>query len=292
MALARLGLPTLSIGATLACTGCALLDLDLNGGAHVTEVKLADDPAFMLAIDDTRPLALTLVYDDGFEETAPSDRVTWALANPQVAAIDGNHQLRARAIGTTALTGGYGGRSATAMVLVTDVPQQLEIMASNRSCAVGQRLSYGLLLRYQHGSTEDATARAAWQSDQPTIASVAAGTVTGLAVGDTQIEAQLGALMTSASVHVSAAIAVHVDVLPAALQLAVGGMQELRTSALYSDGNTLDITQLAQWQSSLPSLASVAPDGTVTALAAGRVTITASRDGAAGTANLTIVAAP
>lgn len=205
MALARLVSPTLAIGAALSCAGCALLHLDLNGGAHLTAVKLADEAEFMLAIDDTRPLALTLVYDDGFEEAAPAGDVTWTLDNPQVAAIDGNHQLRGRGIGQATLTASYTHHSATAMVTVTDVPQQLEIMASVRNCAVGQQLSYGLLLRYQHGATEDATMRAVWQSDQPAIASVAAGIVLGRAVGDTRIEAGLGSLSTSADVHVSAA---------------------------------------------------------------------------------------
>jgi uncharacterized protein YjdB len=291
MSFARLVLPWFALSTGLAPTGCALAHLDLDGGAHVTAVQL-DDAGLTLAVDDTRPLVLTLVYDDGFEEAAPGAGVTWEVDDPQIASIDGDQKLRGRGVGTAMLTGRYGDRSAAVAITVTDAPQQLEILTASRTCAVGQQLAYKLVLHYQHGSTEDATARASWTSDQATIVSVTAGVVTALAIGDTRVEAALGALTTSADVHVSAAVAVRVDVAPAVLQLAVGAAQKFTASARYSDGNTLDVTRTAQWQSSLATVASVAPDGTVTAVAAGKVTITATRDGTAGTAALTVVAAP
>lgn len=292
MSFARLLLRSLAISAALALAGCALAHLDLNGGAHVTAVNLGEDAGLTLAVDDTRPLVLTLVYDDGFAEAAPSGDVTWTVDDPLIASIDGDQKLRGRGVGTAMLTGSYGGRSAAVAIAVTDTPQQLEIMTGSRNCAVGQQLNYKLVLHYQHGSTEDATARATWTSDQATIVSVAAGVISALAIGDTRVEAALGSLTTSADVHVSAAVAVRVDVAPATLQLAVGGTQKLTASAKYSDGNTLDVTRTAQWQSSLATVANVTSDGTVTAITPGKVTITATRDGTAGTAALTVVAAP
>jgi len=281
----RLGL-LLSIAAA-AFPGCGLAHLDLGGGAQVSSVKVAGDPDLSLAIDGTRPLELTLLYDDGFMEAAPHGSVTWAVDDAQVASIDGNNQLRGRAMGATGLTAHYGDQTATTIVTVFDQPQALEIQASDRNCAVGERLVYGLVLRYQHGATEAVAARAMWSSDQPAIASVRAGAVTGVAVGDTRVNAALGALTTSADVHVAAAVAVHIDVAPAALTLVLGASQALHATARYSDGNTVDATALVRWQSSLPAVASVASDGTVTALTAGTVTITATRDAAVGTATVT-----
>jgi len=274
------------------CAGCALTDLHLGGGAEVTAMKVANDTGFTLPIDATQPLAVTLIYDDGFEETTRPADVSWAVDDPRIAAIDGGAQLRGRAIGATGLTARYAGRTATAMVTVFDQPQALEIQASDRNCAVGEQLVYGLLLRYQHGATELVAARASWTSDQPAIATIEAGTITGRAVGDTRVNATLGALATSADVHVAAAVAARIDVAPKTLQLAIGGAQALRATALYSDGNTVDATRLVHWQSSLPAVASVAADGTVTALTAGTVQITATRDAAIGTAAVTVVAAP
>ena len=64
----------------------------------------------------------------------------------------------------------------------------------------------------------------------------------------------------------------------------------MRATALYSDGNTVDATQLVRWQSSLPAVASVTASGTVTALTAGTVKITATRDAAVGAVAVTVVA--
>lgn len=270
--------------------GCALTHLDLNGGAHVVSTHITDTD-IKLFIDDTHPLTLTLIYDDGFEETAPQDDVTWSLDVPGVAAIDGNHQVRGRSRGTATLTATYAKQTATTSLQVSDLPQALEIQTSRRNCAVGQHLSYSALLRYQHGSTEDVSTRTTWLSDDPSVASVdGAGLVTGNRTGDTQIRANFQSLTTSADVHISAAVAVNVDVAPTTIQLTVGLTTTLKASALYSDGKTIDATRLVQWQSAAPQLASVGSDGTVRALASGKVTVTASRDGVSGAATINVVA--
>jgi hypothetical protein len=190
--------------------GCALTDLDLDGGASVVETRISAGE-LKLVIDDTRRLALTLIYDDGFEETAPQDTVMWSLDIPAVAAIDGNHQLRARSRGTATLTGQYGKQTATASVEVTDVMQAIEIQTARRNCTVGQQLLYSALLRYQHGSTEDITARAVWRSDAPQVASVEAGIVIGRGAGDTLVRATFSTLTSSADVHVTSTLARRVD---------------------------------------------------------------------------------
>jgi len=95
--------------------GCALSHLDLNGGAHVVSTHIADTD-LKLFIDDTHPLTLTLVYDDGFEESAQQDSVAWSLDAPGVAAIDGNHQVRGRSRGTATLTAEYDKQIATTLI--------------------------------------------------------------------------------------------------------------------------------------------------------------------------------
>jgi len=269
--------------------GCALSHLDLNGGAHVVSTHIADTD-LKLFIDDTHPLTLTLVYDDGFEESAQQDSVAWSLDAPGVAAIDGNHQVRGRSRGTATLTAEYDKQTATTSIEVSDLPQALEIQTSRRNCAVGQRLSYGALLRYQHGSTEDISARATWLSDDPAVASVdGAGVVTGNRAGDTQVRANFGSLTTTADVHISAAVAVNVDVAPTAVQLTIGLSTALRAQALYSDGRSIDASKIVQWQSASPQIASVASDGTVRGIASGKAMILATRDGVTGSATINVI---
>jgi hypothetical protein len=189
--------------------GCALTDLDLDGGAKVVSAKLSEQASvgFTLAIDNTEPLELILVYDDGFEEPAPSKEVKWTVDTSRVATIDGDSKLRGRGIGTSTLTARYEDHTASTTVTVFDYPKELEIRTSNRNCAVGQTLTYGLILRYEHGATEDVAARATWSSEQITVATVDAGLVTCLGVGSTRIIAALDVLKVSADVRISATAA-------------------------------------------------------------------------------------
>lgn len=192
--------------ALLGSGGCALADLDLNGGARVVETRVSSGD-LKLVIDDKRPLALVLRYDDGFEENAPENAVTWTLDIPEIAAIDGNKELRARSRGTAMLTGQFEQQSATAAIEVSDVMQAIEVQSARRNCAVGQQLKYGAVLRYQRGSTEDITARAMWRSDAPQIATVEAGVVTCRGVGDTLLRATFSTLTNTADVHITPTIA-------------------------------------------------------------------------------------
>jgi hypothetical protein len=190
------------------CAGCALTDLDLDGGAKVISVRLPEQVSagFMLAIDDSEPLELILTYDDGFEEAAPPKEVKWSLETTRVASVDGDVKLRGRGIGSSELVARYQSHSTTTMVTVFDYPKELEIRANDRNCTVGETLTYGLILRYRHGAIEDVAARATWTSDKPEVATVAAGVVTGLAAGKARISATLEMLSASEDVQVSTAL--------------------------------------------------------------------------------------
>jgi Bacterial Ig-like domain (group 2) len=195
--------------AALMTSGCALTDLDLDGGAEVESAKL---PAEMeagvtLAVEDTQPLQLILIYDDGFEEEAPQREVKWTVESTKVASVDGNSQLRGRGIGTSTVTASYRGHSASTQVMVFDYPQELELRASRTSCTAGQTLTFAATLRYRHGSTEDVAARATWTSDQPTVATVSGGVVTCKATGTARIAVALDKYNRSTDVRVQASVA-------------------------------------------------------------------------------------
>ncbi|MCE9572642.1 MAG: Ig-like domain-containing protein [Deltaproteobacteria bacterium] len=280
--------------ALIALAGCDLTHLDLDGGAHLVSAAIATgDTGLALAIDAHQPLEVTLRYDDGFEEPAPPDELTWASADPQIASFDGDDQIRGRGRGATEVTARYRDQTAAATLTVFDLPQALELQADDRNCAVGEQLTYVARLRYQHGgAVDDVSAQAVWTSAQAAIVTIDGGVVTGRGVGDTQVTASVLGMTASADVHVSPAVAEVVAIAPATVALSIGDTASLRATATFTDGNTLDATGLVRWESSLPALATVGADGVVRALAAGQVTITALRDGAVGTATITIAAPP
>lgn len=128
-----------------------------------------------------------------------------------------------------------------------------------------------------------------WLSGNTAVASVSStGTVTGVTAGTTTITATSEGRSGSAQVTVLAPVA-SVVVSPATSSIGVGGTTTLTAVTLDASGASLTGRSVT-WTSSNTGVASVSGAGTVTALAPGSVTITASSEGRAGTAQVVVFA--
>lgn len=74
----------------------------------------------------------------------------------------------------------------------------------------------------------------------------------------------------------------------ASTTLAPGETRQLFATATQSNGSTVDVTNLATWQSSSPSIATVSPAGVLSAAAEGEIDVTATYQGAKGSLHATI----
>jgi PKD repeat protein len=85
---------------------------------------------------------------------------------------------------------------------------------------------------------------------------------------------------------------VSIAVTPAMPSIALGAQQQFTATGTFSDNSTQNITAMAQWSSSLPTVASVANDpahkGLATAVGAGTTTITATSGMISGSTTLTV----
>ncbi|HEX6494752.1 MAG TPA: Ig-like domain-containing protein [Acidobacteriaceae bacterium] len=79
---------------------------------------------------------------------------------------------------------------------------------------------------------------------------------------------------------------------PATASLAVGSAQQFTAMATYNDGSTADVTASATWTDGDAKVATIAPSGMATGVAAGSTTITAAMGALSGSATLTVSAAP
>src|SRR6266498_6085269 len=133
-----------------------------------------------------------------------------------------------------------------------------------------------------------------WQSSDAAVASVdASGLVTGKAVsGPVTITATSEGKTGTAAVTITAIPVASVEVTPATASVPVGGTVQLTARPKNAAGNPLTGRTLT-WQSSAAAVASVDASGLVTGQAAGGpVTITATSEGKAGTAAVTVTAIP
>ncbi|MDQ6739414.1 MAG: Ig-like domain-containing protein [Actinomycetota bacterium] len=124
-----------------------------------------------------------------------------------------------------------------------------------------------------------------WRSADPGIVEVdSTGKVTARAPGSALITASQDGIEGNAAVSVPAVLT-KITVMPVSATLHLGDQVKLRAVGIFSDGSTQPLTTVT-WQSNNPSRAQVDDAGVVTAVFPGQTTVTASRDGIQGAANI------
>jgi len=128
-----------------------------------------------------------------------------------------------------------------------------------------------------------------WSSSDPDIAMVTQdGTVRALRAGAVCISASAEGISGEIQLSISPIPIDTVVVLPSHMNAAVGDTVVFRTLLLSGAGRELEGREVF-WISSDPSVASVAPDGQVSALKPGTVTLTASSEERSSSATLTVI---
>jgi uncharacterized protein YjdB len=131
-----------------------------------------------------------------------------------------------------------------------------------------------------------------YASDNVTVATVTPeGTVIGVAVGVTTVQASANGKSASAQVTVRPEAVASVQVTPSAFTLRKTQVRQFTAVARNSSGVVVE-GRTFQWSSSNASVASVDQNGLVTALTPGSVVIAASSDQASGTAALQVTEIP
>ena len=154
--------------------------------------------------------------------------------------------------------------------------------------ALGQRTTLTAEVLDQIGRPLSEAA-VSWESGDPAVAAVdSAGTATAAGNGTTAVRATAGE--ASGEAHITVMQVVRSVAISPATPTIVGG-DTLRLAAAALDANGNRVAQAAEfaWVSSATSVARVDDVGLVTAGREGRATISATVDGVAGTARITVV---
>jgi len=131
-----------------------------------------------------------------------------------------------------------------------------------------------------------------WTVQDSKILSVsAAGVVTALALGSTQVAANALGKSGIATITVTKVPVANVMLLPNRVDATVGGTYQLSASAFDANGTALTDRAIS-WATSNPGVATVNGSGLVTAVAVGTATITAGSEGKSSTATVAVAAEP
>ena len=163
----------------------------------------------------------------------------------------------------------------------------VNVSLSATTIQAGQTASASAAAVDQYGAVI-AVGSVVWTTGSGSIAIVnAAGTVTGISPGMTQVTAAAGGRQGQASISVVPIPVASLTIAPAAAALVAGATQQLTAITLDANSNVLT-GRVVTWTSSDATKASVTASGLVAAVAAGSITITATSEGRSASAQVTV----
>ena len=238
----------------------------------VTNVSL-NKTELELAVGDTEKLTAKVEPSD-----ATNQKVTWESNATNIATVDNNGAVTAKAAGTATITAKAGEQTATCTVTVTKADVAVESVTLNPTTLTLEKGSTGTLtatVEPQNATNNTVT----WSSSNPEFATVANGTVTAVSAGT--------ATITVTTVDGGKTATCKVTVTPKTVP--VSGIQVQGAASIYV-GDTTKLTatitpdgasnKAVTWDSQNKNIATVDQQGNVKALKAGTATITAiAQDG-------------
>jgi len=168
-------------------------------------------------------------------------------------------------------------------------PQVAAIVVTPSTSTLALNAQLPLQAQVQDGSgTIVPDASVTWTVRDPNIVSVsAAGVVTGLAIGSTQVAANALGKSGIATITVTRTPVASVVLLPNQASVAIGATFQLSASTLDAGGGTLTGRAII-WTTSNAAVATVNASGLVTGVAPGTTTITAASEGKTSTSTVTV----
>jgi hypothetical protein len=277
------------------------------GTARVTVTNAAleritvSPPIARIGLQAIVPFTATAIFSDGssFDLT---HLAAWTSSSATVASVRndaGFHGVTTGlAAGTATITATWLGNTGTATLTVTNATLlDLYISPAVVRTGVGIDVQFSASGLWTDGTTSDLTRVATWSSSLSSVAVISnaigsQGLATTRGVGTSTIGAAYGGRTDSTTLTATNATLSSIAVTPATRTLGLGGQQQYRAVATFSDGTTFDITAVASWSSTSPLVASVsgAPGsvGLATALSGGTTTLRAQVGAVSGTASLTV----
>jgi uncharacterized protein YjdB len=263
-------------------------------------------PTATMSVSQTQAFVSTVIYSDNTTAVVTGSS-TWSSSDATVVAISApagaggfgggaGATATALGVGTATITATYGTLTGTATVKVTDPPlSYVQVTPTNPNIPAQGTAQFTATAVFADNSTRNVTSLATWASATSSVAVIAnsgatIGRATGLSAGSSTITATYQGMSGSSVLTVAQGIT-SITVTPAVKTTVPGIPVAFTATAILSNNATFALGGLATWISSDPTIATVTGAGIATPVKAGKVTVTASYLGIAGTATLTVSSA-
>ncbi|WP_421252410.1 Ig-like domain-containing protein [Aeromonas sp. 600724] len=227
-----------------------------------------------------KPLRVMATYSNNTSSDV-TDSATWVSADATVATVTSNGLLTGTSPGSTTVTATKGGVTSNQVAVdVTDaVITAITVSPTTFSIHKGEQLQLIVMATYSDSTSSDITSSVTWDVDNTAIATVAPdGLLTGASEGTATVTATKDGQTSTATANVIAAIITELRITPETADIPVGQTAQMQAFAVYSDLTTADVTDVATWSRSEPSVVTVTK-GLVTGVRAGSSTVNAIYDG-------------
>jgi hypothetical protein len=249
-----------------------------NGGAggQVAQlVAISVDPGnFQLIVGATQQLTVKGIYGDGTQKT---ETATFTSSDATVAVVSAAGLVTGIKPGAAMLTAKVGNLTTTASTTVLSA--SLEIQPGSTSIAKSTTVQFSALAKTSNGTSQDVTQTAGWTSSDPAIVTIgdATGLATGVATGAVTITKTYGGQTATATLVVTQAAVVALQISPAAPPpIPVGATSQFSVTGIFTDGSKQDLSSLVTWSSSAPASATISAKGLLTGVAGGTTSVGAS----------------
>jgi trimeric autotransporter adhesin len=293
------GQPRSVTGTTIitATLGSATQSVNLTiTNATITSISVTPSAA-TIPIGAQKGFTATGLFSDSTTQDITANS-HWTSNNASVATVGsgGGATLTATAIanGTANINASFGGVSDFSILTVdTAALVSLAISPANSILSPGSSASYNAMGTFSDGSHMSMNGAVTWTSSNSLVATVLqSGTVTGQSAGTTTIKVQSGAISATANLVVEGSTLSSLQVFPANSSVPESIAAGFTVIGTFANGDTLNLTGVAVWTSSAPSVATISnaagSQGQAIGSAPGNTVISALFAGQVGTASLTV----
>ncbi len=272
--------------------GTATVTVEEQVAPVVTSIEVAPATATVM-VGDTREF--DIVCSDESGNTMTGVPVTWSCSSETVGTIDADGVFTALAVGTVTITATAGDVAGTADVTVNaeepvePVVTTLTVTPPRATLDIDDIQRF-IVTAYDQDGNVMPEVEIDWACSDETVGTIDGdGFFTALAGGTTTVTATAGDVAGTADVTVNAeepALA-WIAVSPSAVTLEVGDTREFCVVAFDRFGNIVPDAEIT-WECSDGTVGMIDEGGIFTALDDGTATVTATGDGAEGTATVTV----
>ena len=270
-----------AIGATIitARSGNASATTNVVVQPAVTSVVLTPGSS-TLQVNATRQMNVAVTGANG--QSIAGRLVTYSSSSTSVATVNASGVVSGVATGRATITAESTLDQVSGTATVDVVPVSVASIAITPPGAqtAFQGLTLQLAATLRDGSGNILTGRTvSWTSSNPSIASVTAGLVTGVALGNVQITAESEGVVGSTTVTVAPRPVATVTLSPNPASVKIGQSTQLSLDLRDANGNQLTTAgRTVVWDSSNKPVATVT-DGVVNGISNGSATISVTVDG-------------